>query len=167
MKHKLTEQQVQELEMLDPNGVMVFFEGDQRFLYCVKEQTDNLMQKILTIQKSGKEQKLYPLEIHIAILRPFILPSNIGQFYKREYARLEISSQDFLKKYFDAPYHIRHTKRKGRMPLYDYPVETWLKYQGVKKHFIMYDLNQANDKENELSKSTIAENVGNVDASAN
>ena len=43
MKHKLTDQQVQELEMLNPNGVMVYFEGDERFLYCVKEQTDNLM----------------------------------------------------------------------------------------------------------------------------
>ena len=61
MKHKLTDQQVQELEMLNPNGVMVYFEGDERFLYCVKEQTDNLMQKILTIQQSGKEQKIIPV----------------------------------------------------------------------------------------------------------
>lgn len=173
MKHKLTDQQVQELEMLNPNGVMVYFEGDERFLYCVKEQTDNLMQKILTIQQSGKEQKLYPLEIHVAKIRPFITTDNIGKFYKQEYARLEMSSEEFLKKYFDPPYHIRHTKTKGKMPLYDYPVSTWLKYQGVKKHFIMFDMNQTvkqsieAEKEEQSSQSTITENVGSSGGGSN
>ena len=146
MKTQVKDNDLQTYTFLS-HGTMLYFEQDKQFLYFIKEQTPHLMEKMQYARQSKTPYTIYPYEVTVAILRKNVTEETIGKYFKEEILRFSGTSTEFLAKYFDTPYYLRHCKTKGTMQLTDYIVKTWQRYYGTKKNTSVFAISELGKKE--------------------
>lgn len=139
IKREMKDQDLEKVSFLS-NGRMLYFEEDKQFVFAKKLTTPNLKEKVAYLQKMGKRVKIFPLEVHVAILRKNVTIENIGKYYKEDIMRLKGNSKDFMQKYFMQPINMRRTKTKGVMKTKDILVDTYITYTGTRGNMTVFSL---------------------------